>query len=82
MHFSLFTFHFEFSAAFFLQQPSTSNSFSSLKSIAAQAVATAGLSNPVPVPTDYSSESRGIHVLNFLCHLEVGCYTLSHPFYL
>ncbi|XP_015763384.1 PREDICTED: CCR4-NOT transcription complex subunit 3-like isoform X2 [Acropora digitifera] len=42
------------------QQPSTSNSFSSLKSIAAQAVATAGLSNPVPVPTDYSSESRGL----------------------
>ncbi|XP_068672570.1 uncharacterized protein [Montipora foliosa] len=43
-----------------LQQPSTSNSFSSLKSIAAQAVATAGLSNPVPAPTDYSSGSRAL----------------------
>lgn len=76
--FSLFMGHFEFSVLF-SQQPSTSNSFSSLKSIAAQAVATAGLSNPVPVPTDYSSESRGTHVLNFLCHLERWCYTLCHP---
>ncbi|XP_068672572.1 CCR4-NOT transcription complex subunit 3-like isoform X3 [Montipora foliosa] len=42
------------------QQPSTSNSFSSLKSIAAQAVAMAGLSNPVPAPTDYSSGSRAL----------------------
>jgi len=30
-----------------------------LKSIAAQAVATAGLNNPVSTPTDYSTESRG-----------------------
>ncbi|XP_068760566.1 CCR4-NOT transcription complex subunit 3-like isoform X2 [Montipora capricornis] len=42
------------------QPPSTSNSFSSLKSIAAQAVATAGLSNPVAAPTDYSSGSRAL----------------------
>lgn len=42
-----------------LQQPSTSNTFSSLKSMAAQAVATAGLNNPVSTPTDYSTESRG-----------------------
>lgn len=41
-------------------QPSTSNTFSSLKSIAAQAVATAGLNNPVSTPTDYSTESRGL----------------------
>ena len=40
-------------------QASTSNSFSSLKSIAAQAVATAGLNNPISAPTDYSAESRG-----------------------
>ena len=43
----------------FFQQASTSNSFSSLKSIAAQAVATAGLNNPISAPTDYSAESRG-----------------------
>ncbi|XP_020611064.1 CCR4-NOT transcription complex subunit 3-like [Orbicella faveolata] len=42
------------------QQPSTSNTFSSLKSMAAQAVATAGLNNPVSTPTDYSTESRGL----------------------
>lgn len=42
------------------QQPSTSNSFSSLKSMAAQAVATAGLNNSISTPTDYSTESRGL----------------------
>lgn len=41
-------------------QPSTSNSFTSLKTIAAQAVATAGLRNPIPAPTDYSTDSRGL----------------------
>ncbi|CAH3181966.1 unnamed protein product [Porites evermanni] len=43
-----------------VSQASTSNSFSSLKSIAAQAVATAGLNNPISAPTDYSAESRGL----------------------
>lgn len=43
------------------QQPSTSNSFSSLKSMAAQAVATAGLNNSISTPTtDYSTESRSL----------------------
>ena len=40
----------------------TSDSFSSLKSIAAQAVATATLRSQVPVPTDYSAESRGMYI--------------------
>jgi len=33
-----------------------------LKSIAAQAVATAGLNNPIPAPTDYSAENRGKYI--------------------
>jgi len=36
-----------------------SEAFSSLKSIAAHAVATANLHNQVPIPTDYTAENRG-----------------------
>ncbi|XP_048575581.1 CCR4-NOT transcription complex subunit 3 isoform X2 [Nematostella vectensis] len=38
----------------------TSDSFSSLKSIAAQAVATASLGNPMQGPTGFSTENRGL----------------------
>ena len=47
-----------FSPYFF--QSSTTESLSSLKSIAAQAVATAGLHSSISAPMDYSAESRGM----------------------
>lgn len=49
------------SSAQFMGSPTGrhSDSFSSLKSIAAQAVATANLRSQVQIPTDYSAENRG-----------------------